>query len=86
MIFCVERVLGGCVEFMELTPPPCHAPISVSASWHVSHTPAVARKISADTEEQQDSSTSADMEWVIFALIWGFLLLNVGVYLMRSQE
>lgn len=28
----------------------------------------------------------ANLDWIIFALVWGFLLLNVGVYLTRSQE
>eukprot|EP00752_Nemacystus_decipiens_P001489 g1463.t1 len=33
-----------------------------------------------------DASQPADLEWVIFTTVWAFLVLNVGVYLSRSQD
>ncbi|CAN0520320.1 unnamed protein product, partial [Ectocarpus sp. 12 AP-2014] len=33
-----------------------------------------------------DIDRHTNLDWIVFALVWGFLLLNVGVYLTRSQD
>ncbi|CAM9498935.1 unnamed protein product [Ectocarpus fasciculatus] len=37
-------------------------------------------------ESPDDIDQHENLDWIVFALVWGFLLLNVGVYLTRSQD
>lgn len=50
----------------------------------------LAEKSRGESEDERgdsgDASQPADLEWTIFMVVWAFLLLNVGVYLGRSQK
>lgn len=77
-----------CSEHMLYRPQPCRP--RTPPTYFVCVLSFFAEKSGGESEDargdSEDDSQPADVEWVIFTAVWAFLLLNVGVYLVRSQE